>query len=81
MVEKEEEDEEQLELGPAQHRAIAPVTVPKWLPEVPVLTVTRNPLFPRFVKMLEVKKSIMKAIIIILLVCVDNRQGIKGAHS
>ena len=54
-VGSEEDREDQLELGPAHHRAIAPVTVPKWLPEVPVLTVTRNPLFPRFVKMLEVR--------------------------
>ena len=39
--------------------AIAPVTIPKWLPEVPVLAVTRNPVFPRFVKMIEVSVAII----------------------
>ena len=34
--------------------AIAPVTIPDRFPEVPVLPITRNPIFPRFVKMLEV---------------------------
>ena len=34
--------------------AVAPVTIPDKFPEVPVLPITRNPIFPRFVKMLEV---------------------------
>ena len=34
--------------------ALAPITIPDVLPEIPVLAVSRNPLFPRFVKMVEV---------------------------
>lgn len=34
--------------------AIAPVSVPDKFPELPVLPISRNPIFPRFVKMLEV---------------------------
>ena len=34
--------------------AVAPVTIPERFPEVPVLPISRNPIFPRFVKMLEV---------------------------
>ena len=34
--------------------AIAPVSIPDRFPEVPVLPISRNPIFPRFVKMLEV---------------------------
>ena len=33
---------------------LAPITIPDVLPEIPVLAVSRNPLFPRFVKMIEV---------------------------
>ena len=44
-----------LEMLPvARHHAIAPVNIPEDFPEVPVLPVSRNPVFPRFVKMLEV---------------------------
>ena len=34
--------------------AVAPVSIPERFPEVPVLPISRNPIFPRFVKMLEV---------------------------
>ena len=34
--------------------ALAPVMVPEIFPRVPLLCVHRNPVFPRFVKMLEV---------------------------
>ena len=34
--------------------AVAPVSIPDRFPEVPVLPISRNPIFPRFVKMLEV---------------------------
>ena len=46
-----------IELLPAavQH-AIAPVSIPENFPEVPMLAITRNPIFPRFVKMLEVSE-------------------------
>lgn len=46
-----------IEILPAsvQH-AIAPVSIPDNFPEVPVLAITRNPIFPRFVKMLEVSE-------------------------
>ena len=44
-----------LEMLPvARHHAIAPVNIPDNFPEVPILPISRNPLFPRFVKMLEV---------------------------
>ena len=34
--------------------AVASISIPDGLPMVPVLALTRNPIFPRFVKMLEV---------------------------
>lgn len=34
--------------------SLTPVTVPEYFPIVPVIAVKRNPLFPRFVKLLEV---------------------------
>lgn len=34
--------------------AISPVTVPDYWPKVPVLAVNRNPVFPRFIKMIEI---------------------------
>ena len=37
-----------------EYGAIAPVMVPDVFPRVPLLCVHRNPVFPRFVKMLEV---------------------------
>jgi Lon-like ATP-dependent protease len=38
-----------------QQLALAPISVPDIFPEVPVLPVSRNPIFPKFVKMLEVR--------------------------
>ena len=54
-----EKDQDGLDLGflPKSH-AIIPITVPEHFPNVPVLTLSRNPLFPRFVKMLEVSSKI-----------------------
>ena len=40
--------------------ALAQVVVPDVFPEVPLLPVHRNPVFPRFVKMLEVRGCIYK---------------------
>ena len=37
-----------------QQSALAPVSIPDNFPEVPILAITRNPIFPKFVKMLEV---------------------------
>ena len=34
--------------------ALAPMSIPDRFPEVPVLPISRHPIFPRFVKMLEV---------------------------
>lgn len=52
---EEPEDEMSLEaIVPIKQHAIAPVTVPDNFPEVPILAISRNPIFPRFVKMLEV---------------------------
>ena len=38
-----------------QQYALAPVAIPDVFPEVPLLPVSRNPIFPKFVKMLEVR--------------------------
>lgn len=47
-----------IQLLPATvQQAIAPVTVPDNLEEVPILAISRNPIFPRFVKMLEVSSG------------------------
>lgn len=35
--------------------SLTPVTVPEYFPIVPVIAVKRNPLFPRFVKLVEVR--------------------------
>lgn len=35
--------------------ALAPLQIPEFLPRVPVIAITRNPLFPNFIKMLEVR--------------------------
>jgi Lon-like ATP-dependent protease len=34
--------------------ALAPIQVPDFFPKVPLIAVSRNPLFPRFIKMIEV---------------------------
>lgn len=47
-------------LPPNQMHAIAPVSIPDNFPEVPVLAISRNPIFPRFVKILEVSLWPMK---------------------
>lgn len=48
---------ESMGLDMLRHHAIAPINIPDEFPEVPVLPITRNPVFPRFVKMLEVSIS------------------------
>lgn len=56
--EEEEEEEEELDLVPhpfsRRNGSLAEVTVPEDFPEVPVLALSRQPLFPKFVKILEV---------------------------
>ncbi len=48
-----------LELLPVpRHHAIAPVNIPDYFPEIPLLPLSRNPIFPRFVKMLEVRGQV-----------------------
>ena len=47
------EDKTGAKVDPAQG-ALAQVMVPDVFPEVPLLPVHRNPVFPRFVKMMEV---------------------------
>ena len=38
-----------------QTTALAPMTVPEVFPNVPIIAVRRNPVFPRFIKMIEVR--------------------------
>jgi hypothetical protein len=40
--------------------ALSPMTVPEVWPRVPVIAVRRHPLFPRFIKMIEVSFVVMK---------------------
>ena len=40
--------------GPSFTVALSPMTVPDHLPVLPVIPVRRNPLFPKFIKMIEV---------------------------
>ncbi|KAL5482071.1 hypothetical protein EMCRGX_G022352 [Ephydatia muelleri] len=42
---------------------VAPISIPEVFPDVPVLTMNRNPLFPRFVKMMEVTDKALMALI------------------
>jgi len=43
--------------------ALAPIQIPDFYPKVPIVAVSRNPLFPRFVKMLEItNKDLMDLI-------------------
>lgn len=47
--------------------ALSPMTVPEVWPRVPVIAVRRNPLFPRFVKMIEASSSLSLNIILYVL--------------
>jgi len=38
-----------------QETAVAKVDVPEYFPDIPVIPVTRTPVFPKFVKMVEVR--------------------------
>lgn len=38
--------------------ALTPLVVPEVFPNVPVIAVSRNPVFPRFVKIIEVRADI-----------------------
>lgn len=42
---------------------VAPISIPEVFPDVPVLTMNRNPLFPRFVKMMEITDKALIALI------------------
>ena len=44
---------DEVDLG-SLSRAIATISIPDTLPKVPLLVLNRNPMFPRFVKMVEV---------------------------
>ena len=41
--------------GSYQQNALAPLSIPDVFPVVPVLPISRNPIFPKFVKILEVR--------------------------
>ena len=54
----ESEDSESLELLPsARHHALATIRVPDHFPDVPLLPITRSPIFPRLARMLEAGAS------------------------
>lgn len=54
-------DSEEEELQSAiTSQALSPIHVPDTLPDVPILAIGRNPVFPRFVKMLEVSVAIIR---------------------
>ena len=58
-LDEDEKDQDRLDLGLlSKSHAITPITVPEFFPDVPVLALSRNPLFPRFVKMLEASHKI-----------------------
>lgn len=40
----------------AQMTALTPMTVPEVFPNVPLIAVSRNPVFPRFIKIIEVRR-------------------------
>ena len=52
------EDKTGMQADPAQG-ALASIMVPEVFPEVPLLPVHKSPVFPRFVKMMEVGKVIL----------------------
>lgn len=50
----ESEDGESLELlPPSRHHALATIVVPDHFPDVPLLPISRSPIFPRLARMLE----------------------------
>ena len=49
-----DEEEEGVDLAGSLSRAIATISIPDSLPQIPLVVVSRNPMFPRFVKMVEV---------------------------
>ncbi len=56
--EGELEESEALELFPSSRQnALAPVAVPKSFPNVPLLPISRSPIFPRLARILEVKNG------------------------
>ena len=58
-LDDDEKDQDRLDLGLlSKSHAITTITVPEFFPDVPVLALSRNPLFPRFVKMLEASHRI-----------------------
>ena len=50
----EDAETEQATAGPSFTVALSPMTVPDNFPMVPIIAVNRNPVFPKFIKMLEV---------------------------
>ena len=51
------EDEEPMELLPlTRHQALAALNVPKDYPDVPLLPISRSPIFPRLARMMEVRR-------------------------
>ncbi|OWF49335.1 lon protease homolog, mitochondrial-like [Mizuhopecten yessoensis] len=59
--EKEQEDEPLATKPPL--RALAPIVIPDTYPKVPVIAVGRQPVFPRFMKMIDIKDKELKQII------------------
>ena len=62
---------------------LAPISVPDFFPKVPLIVVSRNPLFPRFIKMIEVSHFNFLFLFIpylnlLLILCLDFRQTTYG---
>ncbi|CAK9296857.1 unnamed protein product [Gordionus sp. m RMFG-2023] len=50
---------EQPQLYTTQNMALAPMHIPENYPHIPVIAVNRNPLFPRFIKIIEITNKLL----------------------
>lgn len=62
-TEEKEVFQEEENQNKAPLRALAPIVIPDVYPKVPVIAVSRQPVFPRFVKLIEIKDEELKQII------------------
>lgn len=55
--------------APIMHNLPATMTVPEIWPNVPVIAINRNPVFPRFIKIIEVSFNLFTGVIVSLVSC------------